>query len=668
MAYTDKARKQYQEQIEEIRSKGLYKEKRFICSPQDAAITVEYPEGAPKAEVLNFCANNYLGLSSHPEVVKAAHEGLDKRGYGMSSVRFICGTQDIHRELQDRMSKFLGMEDTLLFPSCMDANSGVFEAILEEQDVIIADRLIHASLVDGIRLCSAQYDTFKHMDMKHLKKKLELHSDKRHVLVVTDGVFSMDGDLAPLDEMCDLCDQYGAMILVDDSHASGFIGKTGRGTHEHFNCIDKVDLITTTFGKGLGGASGGCVSGRRELIELCRQKARPYLFSNSMAPPIVNASIKVIDLISKSTELRDKLEWNAAYFRKGVEDAGLCVRPGNTPIVPVMLYNAKLANDMSRDMYAEGIYVIGFFFPVVPAGAARIRVQLSAAHTKEHIDKAVAAFTKVGEKYGILGLDKKGIIDKYGMKTGNPRQGEGNLPLSAGGDNERSQTGQSGPAGPHGIRHDHGAAEHPQRGILSHGHHDPGHGHILRRPCPDNRRHHGVQEGQHIRNNRLHQLRVLLAHTGVHDNEGRSRQGLHGLVPLHVGPSHLLALVRHLQQEQGPPDRVLHPHGSLLAPGNRPLVRNAESLQHHNRDRGHSLRPFRHLPGRRRNPQRGKGQNDPAHGLTPQAETGEKQPGTRRSSAEQHHRRALLNKQRTSTTEQVEQSKQRRTSSAEQAA
>ncbi len=333
----------------------------------------------------------------------------------MSSVRFICGTQDIHRELQDKMSAFLGMEDTLLFPSCMDANSGVFESILGPEDVIIADRLIHASLIDGIKLCSAQYDTFKHMNMKHLKKKLELHQDKRHILVVTDGVFSMDGDLAPLGEMCDLCDEHGAMILVDESHASGFIGKTGRGTHEHFDCIDQVDLITTTFGKGLGGASGGCVSGKKELIELCRQNARPYLFSNSMAPPIVNASIKVMELVTKDTELRDKLEWNAAYFRKGVEEAGLCVRPGNTPIVPVMLYNAKLANDMSRDMYAEGIYVIGFFFPVVPSGAARIRVQLSAAHTKEHIDKAVAAFKKVGEKYGILGLDKKGIIAKYGM-------------------------------------------------------------------------------------------------------------------------------------------------------------------------------------------------------------------------------------------------------------
>jgi glycine C-acetyltransferase len=415
MAYSDRTRTVFAGEIETIREKGLYKEKRFICSPQDAEIEVEYPEGAPKKKVLNFCANNYLGLSSHPDVVAAAHRGLDQRGYGMSSVRFICGTQDIHRELQDRVSEFLGMEATLLFPSCMDANSGVFEAILSPEDVIIADRLIHASLVDGIRLCSAEYDTFKHMDMKHLENKLILHKDKRNRLVVTDGVFSMDGDLAPLDEMCALCDRYDAMILVDESHASGFIGRTGRGTHEHFGVIDKVDIITTTFGKGLGGASGGCVSGRRELVELCRQKARPYLFSNSMAPPIVAASITVIDLISKSTERRDKLERNTARFRKGITEAGLLVREGETPIVPVMLFNAKLANDMSRDMYAEGIYVIGFFFPVVPAGAARIRVQLSAAHEDHHIDQCVEAFRKVGEKYGILGLDKKGIIEKYGM-------------------------------------------------------------------------------------------------------------------------------------------------------------------------------------------------------------------------------------------------------------
>jgi len=415
MAFTDTTRQLFAEEIAEIKEKGLFKEKRFICSPQGAEIRVEYPEGAPQEDVLNFCANNYLGLSSHPDVIKAAHEGLDSRGYGMSSVRFICGTQDIHRELQDKVSAFLGMEDTLLFPSCMDANGGVFEAILGQDDVIIADRLIHASLVDGIRLCSADYDTFKHMNMKHLEKKLELHREKRTRLIVTDGVFSMDGDLCPLDEMCALAEKYDAMVLVDDSHASGFIGKTGRGTHEYFGVMDKVDLITTTFGKGLGGASGGCVSGRRELIELCRQKARPYLFSNSMAPPIVAASIKVIDLISASTERRDKLESNTKRFREGMEKAGLNIRPGETPIVPVMLYNAKLANDMSRDMYAEGIYVIGFFFPVVPAGQARIRVQLSAAHEDAHIDKCVAAFTKVGEKYGILGLDKQGIIDKYGM-------------------------------------------------------------------------------------------------------------------------------------------------------------------------------------------------------------------------------------------------------------
>jgi glycine C-acetyltransferase len=313
------------------------------------------------------------------------------------------------------VSEFLGMEDTLLFPSCMDANAGVFEAVLGGDDVIIADRLIHASLVDGIRLCSAQYDTFKHMDMKHLRKKLELHADKRHMLVVTDGVFSMDGDLAPLDEMCALCEEHGAMILVDDSHASGFIGKKGRGTHEHFDVMDKVDIITTTFGKALGGASGGCVSGRRELVELCRQKARPYLFSNSLSPVIVGATIRVIEVLSSSTERRDKLERNTAYFREKITAAGLNVRPGETPIVPVMLYNAKLANDMARDMYGQGIYVIGFFFPVVPAGQARIRVQLSAGHETEHIDKCVEAFRKVGEKYGILGLDEDGIVGKYGL-------------------------------------------------------------------------------------------------------------------------------------------------------------------------------------------------------------------------------------------------------------
>ncbi len=414
MAYSTATRQAFADDLAAIKEKGLYQEKRFICSPQAAEIEVEYPEGAACEKVLNFCANNYLGFSSHPEVMAAAHDGLDARGFGMSSVRFICGTQDIHRELQDKVSAFLGMEDTLLFPSCMDANAGVFEAVMGKDDVIIADRLIHASLIDGIRLCSAEYDTFKHMDMKHLKKKLELHRDKRRRLIVTDGVFSMDGDLCPLDELCDLADEYDTMVLVDDSHASGFIGKTGRGVHEHFGIMDRVDIITTTFGKALGGASGGCVSGRSELVELCRQKARPYLFSNSLSPVIVAATIRVIDLLSGSTELRDRLEANTKLFRDGMTEAGLNIRPGVTPIVPVMLYNAKLANDMARDMSAEGIYVIGFFFPVVPEGQARIRVQLSAAHENEHIDKCVAAFKKVGDKYGILGLDKKGIIEKYG--------------------------------------------------------------------------------------------------------------------------------------------------------------------------------------------------------------------------------------------------------------
>jgi glycine C-acetyltransferase len=415
MAYSKVARAGFAEEISAIKSKGLYKEKRFICSPQDAEITVEYPEGAAQEKVLNFCANNYLGLSSHPEVIAAAHKGLDSRGYGMSSVRFICGTQDIHRELQNKLTEFLGTEDTLLFPSCMDANAGVFEAILGPEDVIIADRLIHASLVDGIRLCSAEYDTFKHMNMNHLKQKLELHQGKRNRLIVTDGVFSMDGDLCPLGEMVALAEEYDSMVLVDDSHASGFIGRTGRGVHEHFGVVGKIDVITTTLGKALGGASGGCVSGRRELVELCRQKARPYLFSNSLSPVITAASLKVLEIITRSTERRDKLEANTKRFREGITAAGLNVRPGETPIVPVMLYNAKLANDMARDMYAEGIYVIGFSFPVVPNGQARIRVQLSAGHEPAHIDKCVAAFRKVGDKYGILGLDKDGIIAKYGM-------------------------------------------------------------------------------------------------------------------------------------------------------------------------------------------------------------------------------------------------------------
>jgi glycine C-acetyltransferase len=415
MAYSDKIRGTYQGQIQGIQDAGLFKQERFIHSPQAADIEVEFPAGAPLKKVINMCANNYLGLSSHPDVVKAAHEGLESRGYGMSSVRFICGTQDIHRELEHRLTEFLGTEDTLLFPSCMDANAGVFEAILSKDDVIISDRLVHASLVDGIRLCSAMHDTIKHSDMAHLEEKLRLHADKRFKLVVTDGVFSMDGDTAKLDEMVAVCEKYDAMLLVDESHSSGFIGKTGRGTHEKCGVVGKIDVITTTFGKALGGASGGCVSGRRELVELCRQRARPYLFSNTIAPVVVAGVLKVMEILSKSTERRDKLERNAAYWRKGLTEAGFVLKEGDTPIVPVMFFNAKLAQDFSRALYDEGIYAIGFFFPVVPQGQARIRTQISAGHEMHHLDKALAAFTKVGKTFDILGKTKQDIIAKYGL-------------------------------------------------------------------------------------------------------------------------------------------------------------------------------------------------------------------------------------------------------------
>ena len=415
MAYSDKIRGTYQAQLKGIQDAGLFKQERFIHSPQAADIEVEFPAGSPLKKVINMCANNYLGLSSHPEVVQAAHEGLESRGYGMSSVRFICGTQDIHRELEGRLTEFLGTEDTLLFPSCMDANAGVFEAILTKDDVIISDRLVHASLVDGIRLCSAMHDTIKHSDMGHLEEKLQLHADKRLKLVVTDGVFSMDGDTAKLDEMAAVCEKYDAMVLVDESHASGFIGKTGRGTHEKCGVVGKMDVITTTFGKALGGASGGCVSGRRELVELCRQRARPYLFSNTIAPVVVAGVLKVMDIVSRSTERRDKLERNAAYWRKGLTEAGFVLKEGDTPIVPVMLFNAKLAQDFSRALYDEGIYAIGFFFPVVAQSQARIRTQISAGHETHHLDKALDAFTKVGKKFDILGKTKQDIIAKYGM-------------------------------------------------------------------------------------------------------------------------------------------------------------------------------------------------------------------------------------------------------------
>lgn len=415
MSYPQDIRNIYGSQLDELRKQGIFKEERAIFSPQNADIAVEFPIGSSKKEEINMCANNYLGLSSHPEVIKAAHAGLDSRGYGMSSVRFICGTQDIHKTLEDRLTEFLGTEDTILFPSCMDANAGVFEAVLNEQDVMIADRLVHASIVDGMRLCKAHQDTYKHSDMAHLEDKLKLHQDKRVRLIITDGSFSMDGDLAKLDKIVELAEKYNAMVFVDDSHASGFIGKTGRGTHEHCGVVGKIDIITTTLGKALGGASGGCVSGRKEIVEMCRQKARPYLFSNTVAPVVVSGALAVLDIISKTTERRDKLERNTAFWRKGLTEAGLIIKDGETPIVPVMLFNAKLSQDFAKTLYDDGIYAVGFFFPVVPKGQARIRTQLSAAHEMYHLEKALAAFTNAGKKFGILGKTKQEIIDMYGM-------------------------------------------------------------------------------------------------------------------------------------------------------------------------------------------------------------------------------------------------------------
>ena len=413
MAFTDTVRSCYQADLEGIKAAGLFKEERLIHSPQWSEVEVEFPVGAKIKKCINICANNYLGLSSHPDVIAAAHAGLDSHGYGMSSVRFICGTQDIHRQLESRLTEFLGTEDTLLFPSCMDANAGFFEACLNEQDVMIADRLVHASIVDGMRLSKAMQETYKHSDMAHLEEKLQEHQDKRFRMILTDGVFSMDGDMAKLAEIVALAEKYNAMVFVDDSHATGFIGRTGRGTHEGCGVLGKIDVITTTLGKALGGASGGCVSGRRELVELCRQRARPYLFSNALAPVIVAGALKVMDLITTSTDRRDKLEWNTSYWRGLLKNAGFDVKEGESPIVPVMLYNAKLAQDFARDLFDEGIYAIGFFFPVVPKGQARIRTQLSAAHEKHHLDTAIAAFEKVGRKHGILGLGKKELLAMY---------------------------------------------------------------------------------------------------------------------------------------------------------------------------------------------------------------------------------------------------------------
>jgi len=386
-----------EQEIAAIKEAGLYKQERIITTPQGADIKVSTGQ-----EVVNFCANNYLGLSSHPKVIEAAKKAIDSHGYGMSSVRFICGTQDIHKELEAKISKFLGTEDTILYAAAFDANGGVFEPLLGAEDAIISDELNHASIIDGVRLCKAQRFRYKNCDMADLEVQLQAASGARHRIIVTDGAFSMDGSVAPLDQICDLADKYEALVMIDESHCTGFIGKTGRGTHELFNVIDRVDIITGTLGKALGGASGGFTSGKKEIIDMLRQRSRPYLFSNTLAPAITGASIAVLDMLSETTELRDKLESNTQYFREKMTAAGFDIKPGFHPIVPVMLYDAKLAQEFAAKMLEEGIYVIGFYYPVVPQGKARIRTQISAGHDIAHLDKAIAAFIKVGKELGVI--------------------------------------------------------------------------------------------------------------------------------------------------------------------------------------------------------------------------------------------------------------------------
>ncbi|QJD95769.1 glycine C-acetyltransferase [Mucilaginibacter robiniae] len=386
-----------QQELSDIEKAGLYKKERVITSPQGAEIEVLGGQ-----EVINFCANNYLGLSSNPEVIEAAKQAIDDHGYGLSSVRFICGTQDVHKELEKKLSTFLGTEDTILYAAAFDANGGVFEPLFNDQDAIISDELNHASIIDGIRLCKAQRYRYKHDDMADLEEKLKATQNLRHRIIVTDGAFSMDGTIAQLDKICDLADQYKALVMIDESHCSGFMGKTGRGTHEHHQVMDRVDIITGTLGKALGGASGGFTSGRKEIIDMLRQRSRPYLFSNTLAPSIAGASIAVLNMLSETTTLRDKLENNTQYFRQKMTKAGFDIKPGVHPIVPVMLHDAKLSQQFAARMLEEGIYVIGFYYPVVPQGKARIRVQISAAHEQEHLDKAIAAFTKVGKELGVI--------------------------------------------------------------------------------------------------------------------------------------------------------------------------------------------------------------------------------------------------------------------------
>ncbi len=383
-------------ELKEIESAGLFKKERIISSEQGPEIMVQ------GKQVLNFCANNYLGLSAHPDVIKAAHDAIDTHGYGMSSVRFICGTQDIHKTLEEKIASFLGTEDTILYAAAFDANGGVFEPLFNEEDAIISDALNHASIIDGVRLCKAQRFRYEHNNMADLETKLKEAAHCRSRIIVTDGSFSMDGTIAQLDKICDLADQYDAIVMIDECHSSGFLGKTGRGTHEHRGVMGRVDIITGTLGKALGGASGGFTSGRRPIIEMLRQRSRPYLFSNTLAPSIVGASIAVLDMLSSTTHLRDQLEFNTKYFRENMTAAGFDIKPGEHPIVPIMLYDAVIAQKFAAALLEEGVYVIGFFYPVVPKGQARIRVQLSAAHTKDHLDRAIAAFTKVGKALQVI--------------------------------------------------------------------------------------------------------------------------------------------------------------------------------------------------------------------------------------------------------------------------
>ncbi len=386
-------------ELQEIKDAGLYKTERIITTPQGADIKTT--EGR---EVINFCANNYLGLSSDPKVIEAAKNSIDTHGFGMSSVRFICGTQDIHKELEEKISKFLGMEDTILYAAAFDANGGVFEPLFGPEDAIISDALNHASIIDGVRLCKAMRYRYNHNDMADLEQKLieANEAGAKEKIIVTDGVFSMDGTIAQLDKICDLADKYNALVMTDECHSTGFMGKTGRGVHEFRNVMDRVDIITGTLGKALGGASGGFTSGKKEIIEILRQRSRPYLFSNTLAPSIVGASIAVFDRLSETTELRDRLEENTKYFRKQMTDAGFDIKPGEHAIVPIMLYEAPLAQKFAEKLLAKGIYVIGFYYPVVPKGQARIRVQISAIHSREHLDKAINAFTEVGKELGVL--------------------------------------------------------------------------------------------------------------------------------------------------------------------------------------------------------------------------------------------------------------------------